>query len=85
MKFVIYSDPSHAWCKVRRDLLVKLGITNEITSFSYLRGDYVYLEEDYDLSLLVSTLKDKGIPVQFDERHTNKSSKIRSYTAYIRK
>ena len=84
MKFVIYADPSHAWCKVPKKLLVKLGIADQITGFSYVRGEYAYLEEDCDLSLLVSTLQVKGISIQFDERHTNKSSKIRSYQSYNR-
>ena len=84
MKFVIYADPGHAWCKVPKKLLVKLGIADQITSYSYQRGEYAYLEEDCDLSLLVSTLQVKGKKVEFDERHTNKSSKILSYSHYLR-
>ena len=84
MKLNIYSDPGHAWCKVPRSLLVKYNIEGDITSFSYQRGDYVYLEEDCDLPLLVTTLRAWGKTVEFKELHTNKSSKIRSYSHYIR-
>ena len=84
MKLNIYSDPVHAWCKVPRSLLVKYNIEGDITSFSYQRGDYVYLEEDCDLSLLLSTLRAWGVSVEFREFHTNKQSKIRSYSHYIR-
>ena len=84
MKLNIYSDPGHAWCKVPRSLLVKYNIEGDITSFSYQRGDYVYLEEDCDLSLLLSTLRACGVSVEFREFHTNKQSKIRSYSHYIR-
>lgn len=83
MKLNIYADPGHAWCKVPRKLLVKLGIEGDITSFSYQRGDFVYLEEDCDLPLLISTLRVKGKTVEFKEFHTNKSSKIRSYDCYF--
>lgn len=84
MKLNIYSDPGHAWCKVPRSLLVKYNIEGDITSFSYQRGDYVYLEEDCDLGTLIQTLNAWGVTVQFKEFHTNKQSKIRSYSHYIR-
>ena len=84
MKLTIYADPGHAWCKVPRSLLVKLGIDGDITTFSYQRGEYVYLEEDCDLPLLITTLRAWGKSVEFKELHTNKSSKIRSYSHYIR-
>lgn len=82
MKFNVYTDPGHAWCKVPRSLLVKLNIADKVTAYSYQRGDSVYLEEDCDLSLLVQALRDKGKTVQFKEFHTNKSSKIRAYDRY---
>lgn len=84
MKLTIYADPGHAWCKVPRSLLVKLGIDGDITTFSYQRGEYVYLEEDCDLPLLITTLRAWGKSVEFKELHTNKQSKIRSYSHYIR-
>lgn len=80
----IYSDPGHAWCKVSRKLLVDLGISDQITTYSYQRKDSVYLEEDCDLGTLIGALKDKGVAVKFKEFHTNKQSKIRSYSHYKR-
>jgi len=80
----IYSDPGHAWCKVTRKLLVDLGISDKITTYSYQRKDSVYLEEDCDLSTLIGALKDKGVTVKFKEFHTNKQSKIRSYIHYTK-
>lgn len=78
----IYADPGHAWARVKRDLLNKLGIAKQITAFSHQRGDYVYLEEDMDLGTLISALKTQGVKINFKEFHTNKSSKIRSYNSY---
>lgn len=83
MKFNIYADPGHAWCKVSRSLLVKLDIADKVSCYSYQRGDSVYLEEDCDLGLLIGALKAKGKTVEFKELHTNKSSKIRSYDSYF--
>lgn len=83
MKFNIYADPGHAWCKVPMSLLVKLNIADKVSTYSYQRGDSVYLEEDCDLSLLINALKSKGKTVEFKEFHTNRTSKIRGYNYYV--
>lgn len=82
MKIKVYADPGHAWARVPFTLLYKLGIQDEITPYSYMRGAYAYLEEDCDLSTLIKALQNKGIEFSFDENHTNKRSKIRSYLSY---
>lgn len=82
MKITIYADPGHAWAKVKLSKLYRLGIADKVSPYSYMRGEYAYLEEDADLSLLISALKEKGIEFSFDEKHTNKQSKIRSYYPY---
>jgi len=82
MKFDIYSDPGHGWCKVSRKFLTKLGIAGKISSYSYQRNDMVYLEEDCDLGLLIKALRDNGVAVEFREHTTNKYSKIRGYDYY---
>ena len=33
MKITIYADPGHAWAKVNKALLNKLGITDQISSY----------------------------------------------------
>lgn len=80
----IYSDPGHAWCKVPRSLLEKLGIVDQITTYSYQRKDSVYLEEDCDLGTLIVALNKAGVSVAFREFNTNKQSKIRSYNHYTK-
>lgn len=81
MAFVIkfYADPGHGWGAVKRKVLDQLGITDKISTYSYQKGQTVYLEEDCDLSTLVTTLALKGEVVQYKEKHTNKYSPIRSY------
>lgn len=83
-KFNFYQDPGHGWVKVPKSLLKKLGIDEKITAFSYMRGDFAYLEEDLDLGTFMSAMKASGKHVYLDGSHTNRSSKIRSYDAYLR-
>lgn len=80
----VYNDPGHAWAKVKRSELVSLLLCGEISSFSYQRGDYVYLEEDYDLAKYINALKkyNSGIEIKFKEYWTNRRSKIRDYQSY---
>ena len=79
---IVYADPGHAWAKVSKKELVKLGIETEISGFSYERGEYAYLEEDCDLEKYVTALRAKGIAFKFRETRTNRESKIRSYCHY---
>jgi hypothetical protein len=44
-----HSDPGHAWLEVSKSKLVKLGIANKISPYSYQKGAKVYLEEDCDV------------------------------------
>lgn len=82
MKFDFYSDPGHAWLKVPKQLLAKLGISSKITPYSYERGNFAYLEEDSDAYLFIKTMKEHGFTVAFKEHFTNRSSKIRNYSSY---
>jgi N-acetyl-anhydromuramyl-L-alanine amidase AmpD len=82
IKIKVFADPGHAWARFPKQRLVKLGIADKISAYSYQRGDNVFLEEDCDLSVLISALKFQGYDIKFDENHANKSSKIRSYNSY---
>jgi hypothetical protein len=78
-----YTDPGHGWVKIAKSKLVKLGIADKISSYSYMRKDFAYLEEDYDASLLIASLKEKGFTFTVKEHVAReKSSKIRSYDCY---
>ena len=79
---IVYSDPAHAWGKVKRQVLINLGIANKISRYSYQLRDNVYLEEDCDLFLLHQTLDAQGVRLKFVEKHTDKPSRIRSYERY---
>ena len=79
---IIYSDPAHAWGKVKRQVLINLGIAELISPYSYQYKDNVYLEEDCDLSLLHDTLIKLDTNIKFVEKCSKNSSRIRSYDRY---
>lgn len=82
MQFELYSDPSHSWAKVSIKKLLELGITEHISSYSYIKNGWAFLEEDKDLRTFMEAMKRTGQSVTFTERHTNRSSKIRKYDSY---
>ena len=78
-----YSDPGHGWAKVHKEFLAKLGIENQITPYSYERGEYAYLEEDCDVSTLYKAAEANGYMIMWDQqRPANNESRIRSYDRY---
>jgi hypothetical protein len=82
LKLNYFTDPGHGWVSIKRKALIDLGIDNQISTYSYMRGSSAYLEEDCDLSLLYSACDSKGIKIDLVAKHTNKRSPIRSYAVY---
>ena len=81
--FIFFSDIGHGWLKVPRSLLNKLGIENKISTYSYQKGDYVYLEEDADATTFIKEYKKQiGKEIQFKESVCNGESQIRNYQSY---
>lgn len=82
-KFTLYVDPGHAWAKVPVAILSELKIANKITRYSYRKNAYAYLEEDCDLQTFVSVYRDThGADPIFIQKHSNRDSRIRSYSSY---
>lgn len=80
--FDAYADAGHAWVKVKKDILHKIGIADKITTYSYQRGEYAYLEEDCDLTTFYNRYKEMyGVDIKFRTHYSN-TSKIRSYDDY---
>lgn len=76
----VYSDPGHAWAKVSRAELQRLNLLDQISSYSYQRKGFVYLEEDCDLSVYLVALRDAGATIKFKEMVSReRQSKIRGY------
>lgn len=83
-KFHYYSDPGHGWLKVKISLLEELGIADQISSCSYVLGEYAYLEEDADATLFMDTWRKTGRPHEFVQHYTSgdRRSTIRNYQHY---
>lgn len=80
--FDFYSDAAHGWLKVNKKLLKDLNIADKITSYSYMKNDYAYLEEDCDASLFIKAYQEKyNVKLRFNE-HYSERSKIRTYDYY---
>jgi hypothetical protein len=87
-KFIKYDDPGHGWLKVKRSELKELGIEKLISSYSYQRGDDIFLEEDGDMSTFINaweniTNKEFNCSTQIKVITGDKNSKIRNYNCYI--
>jgi N-acetyl-anhydromuramyl-L-alanine amidase AmpD len=78
----VFADPGHAWARFPKAKLVSLGIADKISTYSYQNGTNAFLEEDCDLSVLINALREHGYEIKFNESHTNRQSKIRSYYTY---
>ena len=81
----VYFDPGHGWLKVKKDELVKLGIADKITAYSYERGEYAYLEEDCDAGTYITALRKLGIECKMKHHYGEKRSRIRNYDSYTYK
>jgi hypothetical protein len=84
LKLKFYSDPGHGWLACKITLLRQLGIVDDISNYSYRKGDTVYLEEDCDAPKLLKALNcpNSGVQYGIESRHTNKRSRIRSYNSF---
>jgi len=84
--YTFFQDGGHGWLKVKKSELEALGIADKITRYSYEYKEWVYLEEDCDLSTFFNAKGWTGnaefwksgiIKNAYSER-----SKIRSYIPY---
>jgi hypothetical protein len=83
MKINAYSDPGHGWAAVPLTLLDRLGLLDQITTYSYMRGKYAYLEEDCDLDAFMTAARAAGLAVEFRQWVSGyRRSRIRGYCHY---
>ena len=73
------TDPGHGWLEVPRAELKKLGILEEITSYSYELGGEVFLEEDQDAGTYLKALDARGIPRPSIKDEYVEATSIRGY------
>lgn len=77
-----HSDAGHGWLAVKLNELKMLGIETQISSYSYVKGKTVYLEEDCDAMRYINAMKEKGITVEVSEGPSRDTSPIRYFKSY---
>jgi len=81
--FDFFMDDGHGWVKVKKELLKLLEIDDKISSYSYMKGDIAYLEEDSDASIFHKAF---GKQFMLDPQYINHTidgrSPIRNYESY---
>ena len=81
--FDLVSDASHGWLKVPVSELERLNIVEDITTFSYVRNDMAYLEQDADMATFLKAREAEGKPVtKIKEHNRNGQSRIRKYAMF---
>ena len=81
MKYRYYHDPAHGYIAVKLTELQELGISNQITHYSYHSGQWVYLEEDGDAyTWLMAYKKHHGRLPELS--HRNNGQVVRSLPRY---
>lgn len=82
--FYFYSDASHGWMKCPLKIIFELGLADKVSSCSYIREQYAYLEEDCDAPLIINALKSHGIKVKLrGASYANeRQSRIRNYNSF---
>ena len=76
------SDPGHAWLQVTLADLFTLKISDKISSYSYVKGDMAFLEEDCDADVYLFAAKEAGWEITLTETYED-PTQIRNYRSYI--
>jgi hypothetical protein len=80
IKVMYHSDSSHGWYSVKAIELDKAGVSNKISSYSYKRGQTVYLEEDLDAGTFFNAVGKERLNVVSGSY--KECSPIRNYQSY---
>ena len=80
----VFEDAGHGWAKVPISELKSLDIKNQITSFSYVKDGFAYLEENKDFGTYLKVLKESepNLSLKFEHDYYDGQSEIRTYKRY---
>jgi len=82
--FHFFADAGHGWMRVKLSDLRNSGVYEKISSYSYKKGDYAYLEEDCDAPLFLDGYKKLMGEYQIKEHTPTKNSSIRNMPRFRR-
>ena len=81
--YKFYADAGHGWLAVKTQELHDLGIFDQITLFSYVKGQTTMLEEDYDMYLFSKAYEEKyGKKPDYKYVNHGDRSPIRNYERF---
>jgi hypothetical protein len=82
--FDYIQDPGHGWIKTPVSLLLELKIASDISSYSYYKNGFAYLEEDCDAAKFMNAYRAKfGFDPKLRDRVAReRRSKVREYFCY---
>lgn len=80
--FTFHSDAGHGWLEVPRKMLQELGIREQISDCSYVKGDRAFLEEDCDASRFIHALRATGADFKTVDIYVEGDSPIRGYARF---
>lgn len=63
IEYEFLDNGGHGWLKVPRKELYLLGISHQVSEYSYQNKDVVFLEEDADLALFRAAMNQKNIVI----------------------
>lgn len=76
--FTFHTDPGHGWLEVPIPTLIKVGLApSDFSSYSFQQGHTVYLEEDCDATVFLSTYERVIGPFTLQEKHSDYDSWVR--------
>lgn len=85
LKLTFHTDAGHGWLKVNRADIDALGIADQISRYSYQKGDYAYLEEDCDASRFLEAAKAAGWILNMRDQNCAGYSSIRHFDRFTNK
>jgi len=82
--FTYLEDPGHAWLIVTFNEIDFLGLADKISGYSYMSGNFIYLEEDLDAVLFFNAFKKRYGYFEYETNHVNEAH-CRSAKSYDEK
>jgi hypothetical protein len=77
-----FADGGHGWLEVPLEDVRAVGVWDSITTCSYVKSNYAYLEEDCDASAFVRAVRAAGWRVNFLDHYVDGDSIIRRYKRF---
>lgn len=71
--FIFHHDAGHGWLAVPIDFCRWLGITSDVSPYSYCDSSFLYLEEDCDATLFDNAMKAKGLSYKTESLYQDPS------------